>query len=200
LKNENNILPLNKENQKIVVTGSHADNLGFQCGGWTISWQGDSGAITDGTTIFQGIITTVSDPSSVTLSENGENLLDADVVIAIIGEKPYAEMVGDREELIIDKNDLKLLKKIKESGKPVAVILVTGRPLIITPYLDDWDALMAAWLPGTEGEGVADVLFGDYIPTGKLSVSWPKHMNQIPINIGDKNYDPLFEYGFGLSY
>ena len=200
LKNENNILPLNKENQKITVTGSHADNLGYQCGGWTITWQGDSGAITDGTTIFQGIITTVSDPSSVILSENGENLLDADVVIAIIGEKPYAEMEGDREELIIDKNDLKLLKKIKESGKPVAVILVTGRPLIITPYLDDWDALIAAWLPGTEGEGVTDVLFGDYKPTGKLSVSWPKHMNQIPINIGDENYDPLFEYGFGLSY
>ena len=191
---------MNKENQKITVTGSHADNLGYQCGGWTITWQGDSGAITDGTTIFQGIITTVSDPSSVILSENGENLLDADVVIAIIGEKPYAEMEGDREELIIDKNDLKLLKKIKESGKPVAVILVTGRPLIITPYLDDWDALIAAWLPGTEGEGVTDVLFGDYKPTGKLSVSWPKHMNQIPINIGDENYDPLFEYGFGLSY
>ena len=90
--------------------------------------------------------------------------------------------------------------KIKESGKPVAVILVTGRPLIITPYLDDWDALIAAWLPGTEGEGVTDVLFGDYKPTGKLSVSWPKHMDQIPINIGDENYDPLFEYGFGLSY
>ena len=99
-----------------------------------------------------------------------------------------------------DDNAIEEAVKIKESGKPVAVILVTGRPLIITTYLDDWDALIAAWLPGTEGEGVTDVLFGDYIPTGKLSVSWPKHMDQIPINIGDENYDPLFEYGFGLSY
>ena len=198
LKNANNILPLNIENQKIAVVGKNADNLGYQCGGWTISWQGGSGNITDGTTIFQGIETTSN--SVVTLSENGTNLSGADVIVAVIGEKPYAEMEGDRDDLALDNSDIILLQKIKETGKPVIVVLVTGRPLIISSYLHDWDALVSAWLPGTEGQGVADVLFGDYSPTGKLSVTWPNSMDQIPINIGDESYNPLFEYGFGLSY
>lgn len=198
LKNNNNILPLNKENQHIVVVGKNANNLGYQCGGWTISWQGGSGDITKGTTIYDGIKSTSN--STVTLSENGENIASADVIIAVIGEKPYAEMEGDSDNLILDETDLAVLEKIKSSGKPVVVILVTGRPLIISPYLDDWDALVSAWLPGSEGQGVADVLFGDFSPTGKLSVTWPKSMIQIPINIGDDSYDPLFEYGFGLSF
>ncbi len=198
LKNENSILPLNKDNQNIVVVGKNADNLGFQCGGWTISWQGDSGKITEGTTIFQGIKATSK--SEVSLSEDGENISNADVIIAVIGEKPYAEMEGDQEILSLDETDIALLENIKKSGKPVIVILVTGRPLIITPYLDNWDALVSAWLPGTEGGGVADVLFGDYNPSGKLSVTWPKSLDQIPINIGDNDYNPLFEFGFGLFY
>ncbi|MBC8216285.1 MAG: glycoside hydrolase family 3 C-terminal domain-containing protein, partial [Candidatus Marinimicrobia bacterium] len=195
LKNDNNILPLNKEGQTILVVGKNANNLGYQCGGWTISWQGSSGDITDGTTIFDGI--KEISKSEVILSENGENISNADVIIAVIGEKPYAEMEGDRADLKLDKSDVALLEKIQKSGKPVIVILVTGRPLMISSYLNDWDALVSAWLPGTEGNGVADVLFGDYSPTGKLSVTWPKSMDQIPINIGDKVYNPLFEFGFG---
>jgi beta-glucosidase len=100
----------------------------------------------------------------------------------------------------LDSGDLATLSRLKAAGVPVVVVLVSGRPLDIAAQLGDWDALVAAWLPGTEGRGVADVLFGDYKPTGKLSFSWPRSMAQIPINVGDANYDPLFPYGFGLTY
>jgi len=120
--------------------------------------------------------------------------------VAIIGEQPYAEWAGDRTDLSLAASDIALVTKMKGFGNPLLVILVSGRPLIISGILDVADAILAAWLPGTEGRGVADVLFGDYSPQGKLSHSWPRTMAQIPINVGDAGYDPLYAYGYGLAY
>jgi len=199
LKN-NKILPLSKSNKKILVAGKAANDIGIQCGGWTIAWQGAEGNVTKGTTILEAIKKAVSQNSSVTYSIDGNNLSDADVAIAVIGEKPYAEGQGDRTDLNLSKEDLELISKIRAKGIPLIVILISGRPMIITNIIEDCDAFIAAWLPGTEGDGIADVIFGDYKPTGKLSHSWPRSMSQIPINIGDNNYNPLFPYGYGLTY
>ena len=199
LKNDG-VLPLSKDLGHIHVAGKNADNLGNQCGGWTISWQGESGPITKGTTIYEAIQVAVNSVTNVTYSKNGSGAKGADVGLVVIGETPYAEMEGDRESLVLDKEDLAAIDRIKKAGVPVVVIIVSGRPLIITDELDKWAGLIAAGLPGSEGKGVADVIFGDYNPTGRLSVSWPRSMEQIPINFGDSDYDPLFEYGFGLSY
>ena len=200
LKNKNNILPLSKNLKRIHVSGKNADDIGNQCGGWTITWQGSSGNITDGTTILQGIKKAVSSETEVTYSFDGSGAEGADVAIAVLGERPYAEMKGDRQDLSLDSDDLRTLENLRKANVPTVVILITGRPLIITEQLDSMDALLVAWLPGTEGDGIADVLFGDFSPKGKLPVSWPRDMSQIPINIGDANYDPLFPYGFGLTY
>ena len=200
LKNENGLLPLSKDLTRIHVAGKNANDLGHQCGGWTISWQGGSGPITDGMTILEAIQQTVSTNTTVFFSEDGSEAEGADVGVVVIGETPYAEGEGDREDLSLDLQDIDAINKVKSAGIPVVVILISGRPMIIETELTKWDALLAAWLPGTEGQGVADVLFGDYNLTGKLSFSWPRTMSQIPINLGDEDYDPLFEYGFGLSY
>ncbi|MEW6194889.1 MAG: glycoside hydrolase family 3 N-terminal domain-containing protein [Bacteroidota bacterium] len=200
LKNDNGVLPLSKV-KKIHVAGTAADDIGIQCGGWTIIWQGKPGnVISGGTTILQAIKNSVDDESQVTYSADGSGAENSDVVVVVVGEKPYAEMRGDREDLSLSKEDLELIDKAKSSGKPVAVILFSGRPMLITDALGKCDAFVAAWLPGTEGQGVADVLFGDFKPVGKLPHSWPRNMQQIPINIGDTNYDPLFPYGFGLTF
>jgi beta-glucosidase len=122
------------------------------------------------------------------------------MIIAVIGEKPYSEGWGDRESLDLSKEDKKILKRVNEKNLPYLIILISGRPMLIEDEIKDCDAFIAVWLPGTEGAGIADVIFGDYKPTGKLSMSWPKSMKQIPINIGDKDYDPLFSFGYGLTY
>ncbi|MEG8946378.1 glycoside hydrolase family 3 protein [Rosettibacter firmus] len=200
LKNENKILPLSKNAKRILVAGKAANDLGIQCGGWTISWQGSSGNITIGTTILEAIKKAVSPNTLVSYSVDGNEIDNADVAIVVIGEEPYAEGQGDRSDLNLSTKDINLITNIKSKGIPVVAILISGRPMIITNLLDYCDAFIAAWLPGSEGDGIADVLFGDYKPTGKLSLSWPKSMNQVPINIGDENYDPLFPYGYGLTY
>ena len=200
LKNKGDILPLNKDSGKITLVGEHADNIGYQSGGWTIHWQGGSGDITPGTTILDAFKSAVADSNSIHYSKYGENLLNPDVVVVVVGEKPYSEGVGDRESLHLSDEDIKLLKKVKNSNLPYVVVLISGRPMIINEALAESDAFVAAWLPGTEGEGISDVIFGDYNFTGRLSMTWPKSMKQIPINYGDSNYDPLFQFGFGLSY
>lgn len=201
LKNNDNILPVSKNAKRVVVVGKYANDIGAQCGGWTISWQGDTGkTITGGTTILDGIKKAVSNGTKVVYSADGSTLGQADVIIAVVGEKPYAEMIGDRSDLNLSDDDIALVNKVKASGIPVVTLLLSGRPMILGTALDNSDAFAAIWLPGSEGEGIADVLFGDYAPTGKLSHSWPKDMQQIPINVGDKAYDPLFPYGFGLTY
>jgi beta-glucosidase len=199
LKN-NGVLPISKDLGQIHVAGKNADDLGNQCGGWTISWQGESGPLTKGTTIYEAIQVAVSSFTNVTYSKDGSGASGANIGIVVVGETPYSEMQGDKESLQLDKKDLKAIENIRNAGVPVVVVVVSGRPLIIENEVDKWDGLIAAWLPGSEGKGVADVLFGDYNPTGRLSVSWPRNMGQIPINFGDQEYDPLFEYGFGLSY
>ncbi|MBP8606061.1 MAG: glycoside hydrolase family 3 C-terminal domain-containing protein [Phycisphaerae bacterium] len=201
LKNDNKILPLSKKIARIHVAGKNADDLGSQCGGWTIDWQGRTGQVTEGgTTILNAIRQAVSTNTQVTFSKDGTGADGADVGIAVIGETPYAEMKGDRDNLNLDSQDIETVEKMKKAGIPVVVILISGRPMIITSILDKADAFIAAWLPGTEGQGVADVVFGNQKPSGKLSYSWPRDNSQIPVNIGDSDYNPLFPYGFGLTY
>lgn len=197
LLQNNGVLPLSK-GANIFVAGKNADNIGHQCGGWTIQWQGGSGDITPGTTILDGIQAAAAEAGgSVTFSEDGSGSAGHDVAVVVIGETPYAEWLGDDPDLALDQADIDCLNRIGDI--PTVVVLVSGRPLIITNYLSQWDALVAAWLPGTEGNGVSDVLFGDSDFTGKLPCSWPASIGQFPINIGDANYSPLYEYGYGLD-
>ncbi|CAL5428437.1 unnamed protein product [Camellia sinensis] len=207
LKNGNNtdspLLPLPRNPNRILVAGTHANNLGYQCGGWTISWQGLSGNNhTSGTTILNAISTAVDPSTEIIYSENPE----ADFVksaklsyaIVVVGEFPYAETAGDNLNLTIPEPGLSTISNVCESVKCV-VILISGRPLVIEPYLSSMDALVAAWLPGSEGQGVADALFGDYGFTGKLARTWFRTVDQLPMNVGDSHYDPLFPFGFGLT-
>lgn len=197
------LLPLPKKATKILVAGSHADNLGYQCGGWTIEWQGLGGNnLTSGTTILTAIKNTVDPSTEVVYKENP----DADFVksnnfsyaIVVVGEPPYAETFGDSLNLTISEPGPSTIKNVCGTVKCVTVI-ISGRPVVIQPYVSLMDALVAAWLPGSEGQGVADVLFGDYGFTGTLSRTWFKTVDQLPMNIGDKHYDPLFPFGFGLT-
>ncbi|KAF6169825.1 hypothetical protein GIB67_034217 [Kingdonia uniflora] len=197
------LLPLPKKAPKILVAGSHANNLGYQCGGWTIQWQGVSGNnITSGTTILNGISSAVDPSTEIIYSQNP----DTDFVksnnfsysIIVVGEPPYAETAGDSMNLTISEPGSSTIRNVCGSAKCI-VVVVSGRPVVIEPYMAQMDALVAAWLPGTEGQGVADVLFGDYGFTGKLSRTWFKTVDQLPMNVGDLHYDPLFPFGFGLE-
>jgi beta-glucosidase len=201
LKNEHGALPLAKTAKRIQVAGKSGDDLGNQCGGWTITWQGSSDNVTPGgTTVLQAIRKAVSKETKVTFAADGKGAEGADVGVVVIGEKPYAEMNGDRSDLSLAPEDVAAVENMKAAGIPVVVVLLSGRPMIIDKIIDKVDAFVAAWLPGTEGDGVADVLFGDYKPAGKLSFSWPRSMAQVTVHRGDANYDPLYKYGYGLSY
>ncbi|MET0646369.1 MAG: glycoside hydrolase family 3 N-terminal domain-containing protein [Pyrinomonadaceae bacterium] len=201
LKNERRTLPLRRNAGRIHVAGKCADDIGNQCGGWTIDWQGKSGAVTTGgTTILQAVKNTVSRRTRVTFSKDGSGARGADYGVIVVGETPYAEGTGDREDLSLDAEDAAAIDRMKEAGIPVVVVLISGRPLIVNDALAKADAFVAAWLPGTEGQGVTDVLFGDYRPTGKLSFTWPRTNAQMPINVGDRGYNPLFPYGYGLTF
>jgi beta-glucosidase len=200
LKNKDALLPLSKTIKRLHVAGQAANDLGIQCGGWTISWQGQSGNIPrGGTTILAAIRKTVAPGVNVTFSPDGAGANGADAIIVVVGETPYAEMKGDRGDLRLSKNDAAVIKTAKSAGVPVITVLLSGRPLILGSALDASDAFVAAWLPGTEGQGVADVLFGDYKPTGKLSRTWPLNNEQLTGKASAED-KPLFPYGFGLSY
>jgi beta-glucosidase len=197
LKNDKHVLPLSKKIKHLVVVGSAADDIGMQCGGWTIDWQGARGNVTRGMTILAAIRQVVSPETQVTFSPDASDLKNADAVIAVVGELPYAEMKGDRTHLDLSAEDSALITKAKAGGAPVVTILFSGRPLILNSALDDSDAFVAAWLPGTEGLGVSDVLFGDFKFTGKSPRNWPRSNDHIAT--GDKSEKPLFPFGFGLS-
>jgi beta-glucosidase len=198
LKNEKHILPLSKKIKHLVLVGPAADDLGMQCGGWTIDWQGRTGEVTHGgTTILAAIRQTVSPETQVSFSTDGSSLKDADAVIVVIGEAPYAEMKGDRQDLNLSAADQALVARAKSSGVPVVTVLFSGRPLVLNSALTDSDAFVAAWLPGTEGLGVTDVLFGDCKFSGKLPRVWP-HSNEHIVST-DKSEKPLFPFGFGLA-
>lgn len=198
LTKKDNVLPLLKEGMKIHVAGKNADDLGNQCGGWSITWQGTSGNITNGTTIFEAIQKAVTS-GTVTYSIDGSGVSDADIAVAVIGETPYAEGQGDRDDLNFTKDDIETVRRLKETGIPIVVIIISGRPMIINTIQPFSDAIIAAWLPGTEGDGVADILFGDFQPTGTLSNSWPADMASVPLNDGDTEYEPLYPYGHGIT-
>jgi beta-glucosidase len=201
LKNRNRVLPLKKTAARIHVGGKSADDLGNQCGGWTIDWQGKSGDVTPGgTTVLAAIRRAVAKGTQVTFSKDGTGAAGATVGVVVIGERPYAEGNGDRTDLALAQDDVDAVANMKAAGIPVVVILFSGRPMILGGVLDQADAVVAAWLPGTEGEGIADVLFGDFKPTGKLSFAWPRSMAQVAKHPGDKDYAPLFALGYGLSY
>lgn len=197
------LLPLPKKASKVLVAGSHADNLGFQCGGWTIEWQGLSGDnLTSGTTILAAIKNTVDQKTKVIFEENpSAEFVKSNkfsYAIVIVGEHPYAETQGDNLNLTIPEPGPSTLSNVCGAVRCV-VIVISGRPVVIQPYMERIDALVAAWLPGTEGQGVVDVLFGDYGFTGKLARTWFKTVDQLPMNVGDLHYDPLFPFGFGLT-
>ena len=200
LRNEGHVLPLSKMARRILVAGKNADDLGNQCGGWTITWQGASGAITTGTTILQAIRAAVLGGAQVTYSRDGSGATGAEAGVVVIGETPYAEGRGDRSDLSLAAEDVAAVRAVEAAGVPTVVVLVSGRPLVLGDVGRTADAIVAAWLPGTEGAGVSDVLFGDYAPTGRLGHSWPRSMAQVPINVGDRGYDPLYPYGYGLTY
>lgn len=197
-------LPLSKKGGKILVAGSHADNLGFQCGGWTIEWQGAAGNdLTIGTTILTAVKNTVDNKTTqVVYNENPDvNFVKENKfshAIVVVGEPPYAETNGDSTNLTLADSGPGTITNVCSTVKCV-VVIVSGRPVVIQPYLSKIDTLVAAWLPGSEGQGVADVLFGDYGFTGKLARTWFKTVDQLPMNVGDPNYDPLFAFGFGLT-
>jgi beta-glucosidase len=175
LKNDRKVLPLSKS-APVYVTGKSADDIGNQCGGWTISWQGKSGAVTTGGTT---ILTAIRGAGKLAASP-----AEAKVGIAVIGERPYAEFQGDRDELPVIPEDVAAVESLKATGIPVVTVVISGRPMVLGSVLEKSDAVIAAWLPGTEGAGVADVLFGAYKPTGKLGFAWA----------------PQFQVGYGLKY
>jgi beta-glucosidase len=199
LKN-NAVLPLSKTaTYKIVVGGSHVNNLGYQMGGWSISWQGGSGATTTGTTFWQAL--QAAKPANVTLQNVGTRTkgnYSGDVGIVVIGETPYAEGNGDSTTLAVSNANASQVTDICSRTTKCLVILMSGRPLIINTQLNTAGAFIAAWLPGTEGAGITDMLFGDYPFTGKLPVTWPNAVSQEPINNGDGKTG-LFPFGFGLT-
>ena len=204
LKNDGQTLPLAKDTSLIFVAGQGADDIGLQCGGWTIEWQGKSGNITPGTTILEAIENAVAEGVTVQYDRFGQydRIVDdngipviADVGIVVVGERPYAEGMGERADLTLSEADSALIERVRARSKKLVVLLISGRPMIITAQLAQADAFVAAWLPGTEGQGVADVLFGDYPFTGKLPYTWHRGMAQIPHKDGD---EPLFPLGYGL--
>jgi beta-glucosidase len=199
LKNNNNVLPLAKNAARIHFAGKNADDIGNQCGGWTITWQGKSGPTTQGTTVLGAARKAVAQGTQVTYSRDGSGAAGATVGVAVIGETPYAEMNGDRTDLSLAAEDVAAVDAMKRAGIPVVVVLISGRPIMLEAILEKADAIVAAWQPGTEGDGVTDVLFGDYKPTGKLSFTWPKK-ESTSLMSGDSGYRALWALGYGLSY
>jgi len=174
LKNKN-VLPLSKKVKSLLVAGSSADNIGRQSGGWTVEWSGIDGNWIPGTTILEGIKNTVSPTTRMQYDIQGsfpKQTEKADVGIAIVGEAPYAEGWGDNAHPSLSAEDINTIEAVKAQSKKIVVIIVSGRPLDIAPYIDEWDAVVAAWLPGSEGIGIADVLFGDVPFTGRLPLEW----------------------------
>ncbi|MGY0056620.1 glycoside hydrolase family 3 protein [Streptomyces sp. LZ34] len=206
LKNDGGVLPL-KPSQKVYVAGSNADDLGNQTGGWTITWQGSSGRNTEGTTILEGMRKAHSPiggtgGSAITYSKDASApTAGHDVGVVVVGETPYAEGAGDvgnGHDLRLSDADQAAVDRVCGAMK-CAVLIVSGRPQLVGDRLGDIDALVASWLPGTEGDGVADVLYGKRAFIGQLPVTWPRSEAQLPINVGDATYDPQYPYGWGLT-
>ncbi|MDJ0753528.1 MAG: glycoside hydrolase family 3 protein [Ardenticatenaceae bacterium] len=210
LTHDGEVLPLAIDTPLIFVAGEGADDIGLQSGGWTMEWQGRAGDITLGTTILEGIEAAVGSDEQVHYDSQGRfarikddegNPAVADVGVVVLAEPPYAEGVGDSADLSID--DLELIDRVGERSQKVVVIILSGRPVMITDHLDAADAWIAAWLPGTEGQGLADLLFGSAPFQGSLPVSWPRSVDQLPFDFsnmpGEGCEGPLFPYGHSLQ-
>jgi beta-glucosidase len=214
LKNERDVLPLNKDTPVIFVSGQGANDIGLQSGGWTLEWQGKPGNDNEGTTLLGGIRAAAGADTRIEYNGDGDfsefddpegHSLIADVGIVVIAEPPYAEGVGDRADISLTVEESQLIAAMREYSESILVILISGRPRVVTEQLPLAEAWVAAWLPGTEAGGIADVLFGDHPFTGKLSYSWPRSNEQLPINLnnsaGKTGCDgPLFPFGYGLEY
>ncbi|PZT10325.1 1,4-beta-D-glucan glucohydrolase [Stenotrophomonas maltophilia] len=212
LKNQDHVLPLSPK-QRILVAGDGADDVGKQAGGWTLNWQGTGTTRKDfpnADTIYEGIARQASAAGGeAVLAVDGRYAVKPDVAVVVFGEDPYAEFQGDRPTLAYkpgNETDLALLKRLKAEGIPVVAVLLSGRPLWVNREINAADAFVAAWLPGSEGAGIADVLLRrsdgrvQHDFKGKLSFSWPRTATQYANNVGQKDYDPLFAFGFGLTY
>ena len=213
LKNRGNVLPL-RPNARLYVAGRNADNIGNQAGGWTLQWQGVSGShVIPGSTILDGI-RQVAPGARVTYSADATApTAGSDVGVVGVGETPYAEGYGDvggpvwpygtpeqqePKSLTLQPSDRAVVDRVCRAVAECVVLVVSGRPQVLTDQLGDIDGLVASWLPGSEGTGVADVLFGRRPFTGRLSMTWPRTTAQVPINVGDPQYQPLYPYGWGL--
>ncbi|KAJ0248360.1 Glycoside hydrolase family 3 C-terminal domain-containing protein [Hirschfeldia incana] len=201
---EKPFLPLDRNAKSVLVAGTHADDLGFQCGGRTKTWQGQSGRITIGTTVLDAVKAILGAETEVVHEKipSEETLSDKDFsyAIVVVGEGPCAESKGDDPEPSIHFDGAEVVRLVAEKI-PTVVILMTGRPVVLdTTMLEKVEALVAAWLPGTEGDGIADVVFGDFDFTGKLPMSWFRATEQLPMKAEADGYDPLFPLGFGLKF
>jgi beta-glucosidase len=216
LKNTDDTLPLRGKDD-VYVAGSNADNIGNQAGGWTLTWQGGSTTQIPGTTILQGIRDADQRGTVTYRADASAPIAPGQHGVVVVGETPYSEGYGDVggprwaydpgdnnvprpvKDMMLSAADKTAVDKVCAATVDCTVIVVSGRPLIIDPaQLGEIDALVAAWLPGSEGAGVSDTLFGDEPYTGKLPVTWPKTLDQEPINVGDADYDPLYPFGYGL--
>jgi beta-glucosidase len=214
LKNDAKLLPIDPRGHRILVAGAGADDIGKQTGGWTLSWQGNDNSNADfpgATSIWGGIKAAVeARGGTATLSPDGSFTGNRpDAAIVVFGENPYAEFQGDQADVALhteNAESLALLRKLRAAGVPTAAVLISGRPLYLNPQINAADAFVAAWLPGSEGEGLADVLIAgadgqpDHDFRGTLSFSWPRRPDQTPLNVGQPDYDPQFAFGYGLSY
>ncbi|MBN1303064.1 MAG: glycoside hydrolase family 3 C-terminal domain-containing protein [Anaerolineales bacterium] len=205
LKNDGDSLPIRKDIGAIYLAGRGADSVGMQCGGWTLTWQGDEGVkIRGGTSILEAINKTVSSETTVEYNRAGTFQGAAEVGIVVVGEAPYAEGLGDRKSLELKQEDIAAIQNTRAHVETLVVVLLSGRPMVITDQYPLAKAWVAAWLPGTEGAGITDVLFGDYPFTGALPYTWPRSDEQLPINMhttGDRTgcQAPLFPFGYGLG-
>lgn len=209
LKHKNQVLPIDKNTSKIVVVGEHANNSGLQSGGWTVAWQGTNKNYAGATTILEGI-NAIANGKVVYDADATGNHSDADVAIIVVGETPYAEFFGDigdgtgTYKLTLNETHQNYIDTYVNKGIKVIVVLVSGRPLVTTKQIEQSDAFIAAWLPGSEGDGIAEVLFGDHNFKGKLPHSWPKSIEDFKGRFGpnywDKSIIPLYKIGYGLSY
>ncbi|MFN5547635.1 MAG: glycoside hydrolase family 3 C-terminal domain-containing protein, partial [Bacteroidota bacterium] len=208
LKNEDGLLPLNK-NKRLVVVGEFADNAGMQSGGWTVNWQGSTESYPGATTILAGIRKKAS--TEVLYDPNGEaNDKNVDVALIVVGETPYAEFFGDvggefsKCTLTLTEAHQKYIDTYTAKGIKTVVILISGRPLVVSKQIEQSNAFVAAWLPGSEGDGIAEVLFGEYDFKGKLPHSWPAsvedYVGKYGPNFWDDSIKPIFPFGFGLDY
>ncbi|MEO1288838.1 MAG: glycoside hydrolase family 3 N-terminal domain-containing protein, partial [Chloroflexota bacterium] len=211
LKNDNDALPIDPNaEQTIFIAGQAGDNIGTQNGGWSIEWQGVSANVTEGTTIRRGLQNAFGDDVTVRYSRNGNfnddegNPANADIGIVVVGEEPYAEWFGDNNNLRLGLRDEAIIRDLREQVDTLIVILLSGRPMVIDESLNLADAFVAAWLPGTEGAGVADVLVGDRDFVGTLPFTWLRNIEQLPFDFASLPMEgcdaPLFPFGYGLTY